>query len=239
MRPAASHLGRAWPDRRVERAHIRSGAETPSSDKPLATTVRVASTSSSRRGMQRGDFFVSLGQHHAGVVEAVEGRRHSLLEVARDPVRGPQLGCARDDPRKFAQRPQQVTLAVVASAVRRRPCRDRTRRRRPRHPGEFRLVRAWTYCTYQTGLSMCASRGCRDRDRAANPIESAYQRIARGIDTDRLDEVVQGDEIAGPLAHLDRFAVLRNRLTNCPIRTSSVSSGSSPKAAAIARNRPT
>ena len=38
----------ATPDRRIERAHIRSGAETPSSDKPLATTVRVASTSKSR-----------------------------------------------------------------------------------------------------------------------------------------------------------------------------------------------
>ena len=96
--------------------HIRSGAETPSRRRPLASTVRVATTSISRARLTGADRLVALRQHPAGVVEPVVDAG-GVLEVAGDPVRLAQLGRGRDDARELGERPQQLALLLVRRAA--------------------------------------------------------------------------------------------------------------------------
>ena len=67
----------------------------------------------------------------------------------------------------------------------------------------------------------------------------AGQRVARGVDADRLDQVVDGDDGAGPLGHPQRLAVAEqvDHLADQDLEV--LVPGSSPNAAHIAIIRPT
>ena len=165
---------RRAPSRPRGRPHIRSGAETPSRPRPLASTVRVAATSTRRASLTGADRLVALRQHPAlaGVVPLVEDRGR-VLEVARDPVRLAQLGRAGDHPRELGQRAQQLALELVGEQrrvevrPRRRAATCRGRRRSPSSGrcGRGRTARSrpgcrWTPSPTGRGRGRCWSPSC-------------------------------------------------------------------------------
>ena len=179
---AAQRSGRVRPAGLVATSrHIRSGAETPSRPRPLASTVRAARDQHQPRLVEGGDRLVALRQHPAllGVVPPVEDRG-GVLEVAGHPVRLAQLGGAGDHPRELGQRPQQLALLLVGEQRRVEPGREvaaATCRGRPRWPSSGRCGRGrtarsrpgcrWTGSPTGRGRGRCWSRSCSASGRSA------------------------------------------------------------------------
>ena len=137
------------------RPHIRSGALTPSTARPLASTWRAAAHSHSRARCSVGGLLVAHRQHPAGVVELVVGAGQ-LLQVAGDPVRLAQLGRGGDDRGELAERADQVALARVLQQpeVRRVRHGRRPGRRRcgpARRAGRARTGRRRPGCRWSAG----------------------------------------------------------------------------------------
>src|SRR3954452_3398345 len=154
------------------------------------------------RAGQRRRRLVPQREHAAGVVEAVVGAGQ-LLEVTGDAVRLAQLRRAGDDARELAQRAEQVALAVVAeqrrvevvAAVDAHLRGVAQQRRDPRvcvlHVEDRVVVRL-------PGDQLDVH-----RHRRVSGI--TRERVARGIDTYRIDELVEADDVAGPLGQPHLF----------------------------------
>ena len=125
------------------------GALTPSSSRPLASVVRVASAQAGAKGRHLG----VVGEHPAVAVEHVE-LGGELAEVGVHAVRAAPLHGLEHDEREPRERAHQVALEGAD-----RDLAEGRRRgaggRRPRSPPSLsaaRLrstlqMRAWAYCT--------------------------------------------------------------------------------------------
>ena len=190
------------------RSHIRSGALTPSRPRPFDKHDPRGLDQPEPGAGQIGRRLVTHRQHAAGVVEPVVGAGE-LLEVARDPMRLAQLGGARDDPRELPERAEQLAFLRLGEQGRVEPSpsprRDPELARRcaaARRPGRGRTARRTPGCRW-SAVAM------RSRSRSSVRVGAGPgQRVARRVDADGVDEVVERDERAGPLAHPDRLAVL-------------------------------
>ena len=212
-------------DRSCGRAHIRSGRVTPSTARPLRSTVAVAAHNQSRAGVSVGRLLVAARQHPARVVEPVVGAGQ-LLEVPGDPVRLAQLGRGGDDPRELAERPRAGRPRARGRAARRR------RRRGPRpelggvaqqagRPARARTARRRPGCRWCCRLHRSRSRsiGGSIEERA-----SAYRAASAPIASTRSTSLT-----TVPARLLIRTGSPSwTRLTSWPIRISRCASGSSP-----------
>ena len=181
-RAAAVRGGRRGPDRRIERVqiggrraggpigvqfagartgrmcpHIRSGASTPSTARPLASTCRVAAHSHNRATFARTGLLVAHRQHPDRVVELVVARCQ-VLQVPRHPVRFAQIGGGAEDRRgrRPAARSARTPAGCPAAPGRsRRSSRARCRGRRrcgPARPaGRARTARRTPGCRWSAG----------------------------------------------------------------------------------------
>ena len=127
-----------------------------------------------------------------------------ILEVARNPVRLTKSRCRLEHPREFPEVADQRAFLVVGQQIQMRGVRRDAEvcgvARERRQPG-MRVL-------HVVHRVLVAGRGPQlqvDVDRGVH--RAADQRVPGGVDTDRLDQVVEGDDGAGPLAHPHRLAV--------------------------------
>ena len=190
----------AWPASRP--GYIDSGAEIPSRPRALARVVIVAATRARRAAERLG----SAGVDHLRV--AVEGmeRRRQLGRVGGDPLRLLGRGRVLDDLGQADDLADQAGLRAVgraSDAPIARPARAR-----PRLPcaGSRRSGRGRTGRS-RPGSRSTASWPARCRSRSPSVGAARGEEPAGGVDADLAEQLVEGDERAGPLAHRDLDAV--------------------------------
>ena len=183
--------------------HIRSGALTPSIASPLAMTWRVAWHSARRAVCRSVGCSSPMRQHPARVVEPVVVTGE-VFQVAAHPVRFPQRRRRFQHPREFADGAQQRALFVVAEQLQVCGVGDQAEfggiAGQRRQPG-MRVLHVIDRVFIGRRGPQCQI----DVDGGVH--RRADQAVARGIHADRLDQVVERDHGAGPLAHPDRLAV--------------------------------
>ena len=153
--------------------------------------------------MQGPGLLVAHRQDPAGVVEAVVSAGQ-FLEVPRDAVRLAQVRGAGDDPGELADGADEGALAVLDQQ-----CQVRALRGDP-EVGRVTRERTQTgvrVLNVEDGIVVGRRRPQLQVDVHGLVDRGADQRVARGVDTDRVHEVVERDDRARPLAHLHRFAV--------------------------------
>ena len=159
---------------------------------------------SARRAMCRSVGCSSpCGRHPARVVEPVVVTGE-VFQVAAYPVRFPQGRSSFEHAREFADGAQQRALFVVAEQLEVLRVGDQAEfggvAGQRRQPGVRVLHVVDRVFVRRRGPQRQV-----DVDRGVH--RRADQAVARRVDADRLDQVVERDDGAGPLAHPDRLAV--------------------------------
>ena len=190
-----------------DRGHMRSGADTPSSPSPLARTWRVASFSHRRVRCTSVTASSPNGATRRWSYQRVVAARRAPRGSGR---RGAARAARRPGRRRAgtpARRAEQRRLALVVEQRRRRSRPRDAPRPRPRC-GATRARAGVRVLHVEDGVLVAAPGQQVEVEVDAGVRRRARQRVAGGVDADGLDQVVDGDDGARPLAHPDRLAVL-------------------------------